>query len=119
MAFESNKGEILVIGFKNGDVKILNTETLQDIHTFCPSSDAVQFLKFSPSGQYIAGFDAGNHTILFKRYSTTTTVCMISQKSYRAPSYLILSVLYSQDLKAVGHNLPLFIIILTPLSYFI
>lgn len=119
MAFESNKGEILVIGFKNGDVKILNTETLQDIHTFCPSSDAVQFLKFSPSGQYIAGFDAGNHTVLFKRYSTATRVCMISQKYYRAISYLILSILYSQNLEAVDPYLPLFIIVVTPLSYFI
>ena len=84
MAFDSNKGEMLAIGFKNGDVKILNTETLQDIHTFCPSSDAVQFLKFSPSGQYIAGFDAGNHTILFKRYVTATSVCKGSHSNYSA-----------------------------------
>lgn len=67
MAFEAETGEILAIGFKNGDVKILGTETLQDVFGFSPSSDSVSFLRFSPSGQYLAGYDAGSHTMLFRR----------------------------------------------------
>ena len=67
VAFEVQFGEILAVGFRNGDVKILGTETLQDLFSFCPSSDAVLFLKFSPSGTYLAGYDEGNHTLLFKR----------------------------------------------------
>lgn len=67
IAFEADAGEILAVGFKNGEVKILGTETLQDVFNFTPSSDAVSFLRFSPSGQYLAGFDAGCHSMLFKR----------------------------------------------------
>lgn len=67
IGFEAEAGEILAVGFKNGEVKILVTETLQDVFSFTPSSDAVCFLRFSPSGQYLAGFDAGNHSMLFKR----------------------------------------------------
>ena len=67
IAFEEQNGEILSIGFRNGDVKILNTETLQDLFTFCPSSDSILFLKFSSTGSFLAGYDTGNHTLLFKR----------------------------------------------------
>ena len=74
MAFEQQNGEIIAIGFRNGEIKILNTETLQDISSFTPSSDSILFLKFSSSGSYFAGYDAGNHTLLFKRYGLYCTV---------------------------------------------
>ena len=67
MAFETLLGDMLAVGFKNGEVRILRTDTLQDVLTFKHSGDAVATLKFSPSGIYLAGFDESHCTLLFKR----------------------------------------------------
>jgi WD40 repeat protein len=67
IAFESSSGDILAVGFLNGDVKIMDVESLEDIVSFAPCADAILFLKFSPSGSHLAGYDSKSHTLLFKR----------------------------------------------------
>ena len=66
IAFEPH-GELMAVGFSTGDLKILDVESLEDIANFAPSSHSIVSVKFSPSGVYLAGYDAGNHVILFKR----------------------------------------------------
>jgi WD40 repeat protein len=61
-------GEVLVVGFSNGLVKFLSVESLEDIGSAAPSTDSVLALKFSSSGEYLAGCDGGNHVFLFKKY---------------------------------------------------
>lgn len=60
-------GKMLVVGFSSGVVKTLSTETLQDIQSFAPSTDGVEKLKFSLSGNFLSGVDEHNHVLLFKR----------------------------------------------------
>jgi WD40 repeat protein len=67
MAFETTLGDVLAVGFRSGEVRILRTDTLQDIQTLKHSGDAVMSLKFSPSGIYLAGYDESHCTLLFKR----------------------------------------------------
>ena len=75
MAFETLSGDVLAVGFKSGEVRILRTDTLQDLLTFKHSGDAVASLKFSPSGTYLAGYDESHCTLLFKRcYVSTPTL---------------------------------------------
>jgi hypothetical protein len=60
-------GDILAIGFSNGNIKLLTTETLQDLQQFNPNSDPVLQVKFSPSGKYLAVIDEHHHLLLFQR----------------------------------------------------
>jgi WD40 repeat protein len=71
MAFETTLGDVLAVGFKSGEVRILRTDTLQDMMTFKHSADAVTSLKFSPSGIFLAGYDESHCTLLFRRCCTT------------------------------------------------
>lgn len=67
MAFETQSGDVLAVGFRSGEVRILRTDTLQDLMSFKHSSDGVVSLKYSPSGMYLAGYDESHCTLLFKR----------------------------------------------------
>jgi WD40 repeat protein len=60
-------GDLLVVGFSTGFIKFLSVHTLEDVGSASPSSDDIDCIKFSPSGQYIGGYDSGNHLFLFKR----------------------------------------------------
>jgi WD40 repeat protein/Ca2+-binding EF-hand superfamily protein len=66
IAFEPH-GEVLAVGFTTGDLRVMDVESLEDIANFAPSSQSILSVKFSPSGVYLAGYDADNHVILFKR----------------------------------------------------
>jgi WD40 repeat protein len=66
LAFDST-GRILAIGFSSGIIKLLKTESLEDICSYAPTTEAIQSLKFSSSGIYLAGVDSGNHVLIFKR----------------------------------------------------
>jgi WD40 repeat protein len=64
----TNHGQYLAVGFSTGSVKILSTETLQDLQSFSPSVDGIESITFSPSGVYLAATDELFHVLLFKRY---------------------------------------------------
>ncbi len=67
LAFEPSQGEILVIGFTNGQIKCLNVETLEDLCSFVPSSDPILGIRFSANGVFFAAFDSSRHVMLFQR----------------------------------------------------
>lgn len=59
-------GEILAVGFTTGDMKFLFPDSFEDMTSyFFP--DPLLSIKFSPSGEYLAGFDAANHVVLLKK----------------------------------------------------
>jgi Ca2+-binding EF-hand superfamily protein len=60
-------GAMLGIGFATGVIKLLYTETLEDVAVYTPSTDSIQCVKFSSSGSFFAAFDATNHVLIFKR----------------------------------------------------
>jgi WD40 repeat protein len=62
-------GLMLMVGFSSGIIKALSVETLQDIQNYSPSTDSVEKLKFSSSGNYLAATDEQFHVLLFKRES--------------------------------------------------
>jgi WD40 repeat protein len=78
MAFETTLGDVLAVGFRSGEVRILHANTLQDMMTFKHSGDAVTSLKFSPSGIYLAGYDESHCTLLFKRCYTIILLIFLS-----------------------------------------
>lgn len=67
LSFDST-GSALVIGFTSGVVKVLRTESLEDVSTFAPTTDAIMDIKFSPSGTYFACYDSGHHVLIFRRF---------------------------------------------------
>lgn len=60
-------GRLLAVGFDNGTIKLLDSETLADFATIVPASDAILSIHFSPSGNYFACNDSNNHLLLFER----------------------------------------------------
>lgn len=60
-------GTLLAVGFSTGLVKLLNVHTLGDVCSFAPSSDPIERLSFSSSGNYLAGHDSSCHVMLFTR----------------------------------------------------
>lgn len=67
LCFDTSGGA-LVIAFLSGAVKVLKTETLEDVCSFAPTTDAILDIKFSPSGAYFACFDSAHHVLIFKRH---------------------------------------------------
>ena len=84
IAFEPH-GEVLAVGFTTGDLKIMDVESLEDIANFAPSSHAIVSVKFSPSGVYLTGYDAGNHVLLFKRADDGTFVYVGRMLAHASP----------------------------------
>jgi len=66
LAFDPS-GDLLAAGFTSGHVKLLNTDTYDDVSSFAPTPDTVVGLKFSPSAIYLAAYDSSHHVLLFKR----------------------------------------------------
>lgn len=62
-------GEYLAVGFTSGHIKLLRTDTFEDVASFAPTPNTVVGLRFSPSALYLAAYDSGNHVLLFKRSS--------------------------------------------------
>jgi WD40 repeat protein len=63
-------GMFLAVAFTTGDVKFLYSDSFEDAASyFFP--DPLISLKFSPSGEYLAGYDAANHVVLLKRNTIT------------------------------------------------
>lgn len=68
IAFEPN-GEFLAVCFTSGHLKFISVDSFEDLASFVPSTDAILHLKFSPSCTFLAGYDSGNHVLLFKKSS--------------------------------------------------
>jgi WD40 repeat protein len=66
IAFDSTG--LLAIGFSSGVIKLLVSDSLEDIAHYTPSTDSIQHLQFSPTGDYLAAIDNSNHVLIFKRY---------------------------------------------------
>jgi WD40 repeat protein len=66
VAFHPN-GKLLAVSFSSGMVKLLTTDTLQDLQNFNNSSDAIHRIKFSISGKYFAAYDDKCHVLLYQR----------------------------------------------------
>lgn len=60
-------GDLLVVGFTNGLVKFLNSETYEDVTSLSPSTDNIVSMRSSTSGVFLAGYDSKSHVFLFKR----------------------------------------------------
>lgn len=60
-------GKLLAVAFSSGMVKLLTTDTLQDLQNFNNTSDSIVRIKFSISGKYIAAFDDKYHVLLYQR----------------------------------------------------
>ena len=59
-------GEFLVVGFTTGDLKFLSSSSFEDVCSyFFP--DPLLTVKFSPTGEYLAGYDSANHVVILKR----------------------------------------------------
>jgi cilia- and flagella-associated protein 251 len=64
-------GDFLVVGFTTGDLKFLYSDSFEDMaNYFFP--DPLLAVKFSPSGEYLAGYDSVNHVVIMKRNNTLT-----------------------------------------------
>eukprot|EP01036_Dinobryon_divergens_P027639 gene27639-36445_t len=66
MSFDAS-GNALVIAFTNGAVKVLKTDTLEDVCSFAPTTDAILDIKFSLSGMFFACYDAAHRVLIFKK----------------------------------------------------
>jgi WD40 repeat protein len=66
VAFDATGGA-LGVGFASGVIKLLHTETLEDVANYTPSTDSIEKMKFSSSGLFFAAYDATNHVLIFKR----------------------------------------------------
>lgn len=62
-----NTGGFLAVGFSSGIVKILDSNTMGDLISFAPTSDAIVKLKFSQTGNFLAGYDSRHHLLLWAR----------------------------------------------------
>jgi len=62
----SPDGELLVIGFTNGLVKVLSADTLQDLITFSEARGCVQHLTFSADGDWLAVAAADRAVALYR-----------------------------------------------------
>lgn len=66
LCFDSS-GNGLIVGFSSGMVKVLRTESLEDVGTFAPTTDGIVDIKVSLSGLYFACYDTAHHVLVFKR----------------------------------------------------
>jgi WD40 repeat protein len=60
-------GKTLAVAFSSGLIKLLTTDTLQDLQNFHNTTDAIGKIKFSISGKYLAAFDDTHHVLLYQR----------------------------------------------------
>ena len=65
LAFDPT-GDILAVGFTTGDLKFLYSDSFEDMTNFF-FPDPLILIKFSPSGEYMAGYDAANHVVILKK----------------------------------------------------
>ena len=66
IAFDST-GSLLAAGFSSGVIKLLHTDSLEDVSSYAPTSECIEQLAFSSSGEYLAGYDRSRHVLLFRR----------------------------------------------------
>ena len=66
LAFDPT-GEFLAVGFTSGHIKLLRTDTFEDVSSYAPTPDTVVGLRFSSSGNYFAAYDSSHHVLLFQR----------------------------------------------------
>jgi cilia- and flagella-associated protein 251 len=60
-------GKLLAVGFTTGLIKLLNSDTLEDVTSYAPSSESILSIKFSPSGNSLAAYDSSRHVLLFRK----------------------------------------------------
>jgi cilia- and flagella-associated protein 251 len=60
-------GNFLAVAFSNGLLKIINDETLEDISTFAPTSNAILGIEFSKDAKFMSCYDDNGYVMLFKR----------------------------------------------------
>lgn len=70
LAFETS-AEFLAVGFSSGIIKLLNSNSLEDLASFAPSTSPILELKFSTKANYMGAYDTSNHVLLFGRISET------------------------------------------------
>ena len=46
---------------------MLKTDTLEDVCSFAPTTDAIHDIKFSLSGTFFACYDAAHRVLIFKK----------------------------------------------------
>ncbi len=66
-------GNYLIVGFQNGQVRFLNTSTLEDVLHFSPTTCKINNITFSQSGVYFACSDEENRVILFKKSESSNS----------------------------------------------
>ena len=71
-------GHLIAVGFSTGLIKLLNSDTLEDVLNISPSIEPIRSLKFSYSGLYLAAFDSSNHVILIQRYAISTKLIYLN-----------------------------------------
>ena len=101
VAFEPH-GEFVAVGFTSGNVKFLNVDTFEDVASFAPCLDSINCLKFSPSGIYMAGFDSGNHVLLFKKSSAVDASSLGDEGEHGSEYFAYLGRAHSHGASITG-----------------
>ena len=90
-------GEILAVGFTSGHIKLLRTDTFEDVASFAPTPDTIVCLKFNASGMYLAAYDSSHHVLLLKKALNENQLNFDDGKSETSGIGITTSMANSQD----------------------
>ena len=64
--FDPN-GEMLAVGYSNGILKLLYSDSLSDVTQYNIGNDAILECTFCPSGTFLACYDSAGYLMIFKK----------------------------------------------------